>query len=295
MFLITGAAGKTGKAILRKLTEKGQLIKALVFRFDQVSEVEVLGAKEVIVGDMRNLEIVRRALQGVDSIYHICPNVHPDEITIGQSLIDAAAKVGIEHFVYHSVLHPQIEAMPHHWKKMRVEEFLFESGLPYTILQPAIYMQNILVNWENIIMLGQYTVPYSVESRLSMVDLEDVARAARTILMDGSDEGNHHAGATYELVGTPAISQTEIAALLSEHLNCPVFAESVSIDYWIRNIRPSNMGDYQTDTLVKMFDYYNKYGLSGNSNVLSYLLNGPTTKFDAFVKRVINDKLRYVQ
>jgi hypothetical protein len=23
--------------------------------------------------------------------------------------------------VYHSVLHPQIEAMPHHWNKLRVE------------------------------------------------------------------------------------------------------------------------------------------------------------------------------
>ena len=35
-------------------------------------------------------------------------------------------------------------SMPHHWLKMRVEEKLFASGLPFTILQPAAYMQNVL-------------------------------------------------------------------------------------------------------------------------------------------------------
>jgi hypothetical protein len=33
--------------------------------------------------------------------------------------------------VYHSVLHPQTEQMPHHWHKLRVEEMLLESRLPW--------------------------------------------------------------------------------------------------------------------------------------------------------------------
>ena len=130
MILITGAAGKTGKAILRALTKRGQLVKALVFRAEQVQEVEGLGAKDVLVGDMRSQDILEKAMQGVNSVYHICPNVHPDETTIGEKIIDAALANKITHFVYHSVLHPQIEAMPHHWRKMGVEEALLESGLP---------------------------------------------------------------------------------------------------------------------------------------------------------------------
>ncbi len=208
MILITGAAGKTGKAVLRVLAGKSQLVKALVFRREHIREVEGLGVKDVLVGDMRDADIVKKAMQGVKSVYHICPNVHPDEITIGQNIINVAVAAGITHFVYHSVLHPQIEAMPHHWKKMRVEERLFESGLPFTILQPAVYMQNILANLKNIIETGKYSIPYAVESRISMVDLEDVALAAASVLMEDFSKENHplHDGATYELAGTQAMT-----------------------------------------------------------------------------------------
>jgi NAD(P)H dehydrogenase (quinone) len=297
MILITGAAGKTGKVGLRALAKRGQMVKALVFRSEQVREVEGLGAKDVLVGDMRNSDILQKAMRGVESVYHICPNVHPDEITIGQEIIDAAAATGITHFVYHSVLHPQIEAMPHHWNKMRVEERLFESGLSYTILQPAVYMQNILVNWETIVETGKYLIPYAVESRISMVDLEDVALVAAAVLMDAhQNQGRplHHA-ATYELVGTPAMPQTEVAAILSQQLGRPVIAESLPIDTWEQRARASGIGDYQLDTLVKMFTYYEKYDFSGDSHVLGWILNRPATSFEAFVKRTAQDRLHFVQ
>ena len=289
MILITGAAGKTGKAVLPKVAEKGGIVKAWVYRVEQIQEVEALGAKEVIVGDLHDTAILRRAIQGVDSVYHICPNMHPDEITIAREIIDAAAAIGVTQFVYHSVLHPQIEAMPHHWKKMRVEEHLFVSGLPFTILQPAVYMQNILVNWGKIVETGKYSVPYAVGSRISMVDLEDVALAAANVLMEVNPEADQqrHIGATYELVGTPAMTPSEIAAILAQQLGRPVVAEEVSIAAWKQGVRNSGMGDYQINTLIKMFNYYAKYGFWGNSQALSWLLKRPTTSFEAFAKRVI--------
>ncbi len=295
--LITGAAGKTGKAVLRALTREGRSVKALVFRSEQIQEVEELGADDVLVGDMRDLDILKRAMQGVHSVYHICPNVNPDEIAIGQKIIDVAVAAGINHFVYHSVLHPQVEAMPHHWKKMRVEERLFESGLPYTILQPAAYMQNILANWETISKTGKYTVPYAVESRISMVDLEDVALAAAMVLLESgpNEDRPSHIGATYELVGTPALTQTEVAEILAQQLGRPVIAERQPVDAWEQSARASGMGDYQVNTLVKMFDYYEKYGFSGDSHVLSWLLNRPATSLNAFVVRAIKDRLLSAQ
>ena len=297
MILITGAAGKTGKAVIRKLAEKESLVKALVFRPEQVHEIEALGVKEVIVGDMCKSNFIQKAIQGVNSVYHICPNMHPDEFAIGKQLIDEAKAVGITHFVYHSVLHPQIEVMPHHWNKMRVEELLFECGLPYTILQPAVYMQNILVNLGSILETGRYTVPYAVESRISMVDLEDVAQVAVVVLTEVNNNGNQplHAGATYELVGTRPMSQTEVATILSHHLDRPVIAEQMSIDAWERRARSSGLSEYQVKTLIKMFAYYEKYGFWGNSHVLSWLLNRPTTSYDAFLKRVVKDRLHLAQ
>lgn len=293
MILITGAAGKTGKAIVRKVAEKRGVVKAWVFRAEQIQEVEALGAKEVIVGDMRDSKILRQALQNVDIIYLICPNVHPDEISIASEIIEAAARTGVRQFVYHSVLHPQIEAMPHHWNKMRVEEHIFLSGLPFTILQPAVYMQNILVNWGNIIETGKYTVPYDVDSRISMVDLEDVALAAANVLMDihAEDHIPLHIGATYELVGTQAITPAQIAAILAQQLGRPVVAEKVSIETWNSRARNSGMGEYQVNTLVKMFNYYEKFGFWGNPQVLSWLLNRPPTSFESFVKHVVHRHL----
>jgi len=293
MILITGAAGKTGKALLRKLADQTVSVKAFVFRAAQIAEVEALGATEVIVGDMRDGAIIRRAMQGVQSVYHIPPNVHPDEITIGKKIIDAATSTGITQFVYHSVLHPQIEEMPHHWKKMRVEEHLFASGLPFTILQPAVYMQNILVNWEQIIKTGKYTIPYAVESRISMVDMEDVALVAALVLRESLLEGSRspHNGATYELAGTPPMSQTEVAAILSQELGRAVVAESVSIDAWKDKVRASGLDEYPVSTLEKMFSYYAKYGLSGNSQILGWLLGRPAASFEEFVKRTVQDRL----
>ena len=80
----------------------------------------------------------------VTAVYHICPNMHPDEVRSASWSSGQQKSLGSEHFVYHSVLHPQIKEMPHHWKKMQVEGLLFKSGLNFTILQPAAYMQNLL-------------------------------------------------------------------------------------------------------------------------------------------------------
>jgi uncharacterized protein YbjT (DUF2867 family) len=280
MILITGAAGKTGRAVIRALIARGETVRALVHRSEQVRPLEALGAREVLAGDMRDQATMERAAYGVRAIYHICPNISPDEVAIGQAAITAARSAGVEHFVYHSVLHPQTEAMPHHWQKLRVEEKLFESGLPYTILQPSAYMQNVLAHWEQILAQGVYPVPYALETRLGMVDLEDVAAAATVVLTQPG-----HAGATYELASAEALTQVEVAAILSRQLGRPVHAEVVSRQAWKERAQASGLGEYQVQTLLKMFDYYERYGFWGNPRVLSWLLGRPPAPFAAFVAR----------
>jgi len=281
MILVTGAAGKTGQAVIRALVAKGAVVRALVHRSEQIQTLEALGAQEVIAGDMRVQATMDQAARGVRAMYHICPNISPDELATGQVAIRAARTAEVEHFVYHSVLHPQTEAMPHHWQKLRVEERLFESGLCYTILQPAAYMQNLLAHWDQILERGVYPVPYALETRLGMVDLEDVAAAAAVVLTEAG-----HAAATYELAGSEALTQVEVAAILSQKLGCPVHAEVVSREAWKRQARVSGLGDYQVETLVKMFDYYERYGFWGNPRQLGWLLGRPPTPFAAFVENV---------
>lgn len=279
MILVTGAAGKTGQAVIKALSTSAKKVRALVRRPEQMPVVQNLGCTEVLAGNMTDPSALRQAVNGCTSVYHICPNMNPDEVSIGQKIINASLSAGVQHFVYHSVLHPQVEAMPHHWLKMRVEEMLFQSGLVFTILQPAAYMQNILSGWNSIIEQGIYSVPYAVETRMSMVNLEDIAEAAGIILtQDG------HQNAIYELCGLEILTQVEVAQVLTAELGRPVTARAVSRAEWARDAKTKGIQPGALETLLKMFVYYEQYGFCGNSKVLEWLLKRKPTCFAEFVR-----------
>jgi NAD(P)H dehydrogenase (quinone) len=283
MIVVTGAGGKTGKAVVKALVEAGgEPVWALVRRADQAAALEAAGARKSLVGDLRDPVFWGTAFQGARAVYHICPNMSPDEVQIADFAITAAREAGVEHIVYHSVLHPQVEAMPHHWQKMRVEERLFASGLPFTILQPAAYMQNLLAYWDAIVKQGIYAVPYSTEARISIVDLEDVAAAAARVITSPG-----RTGAIYELAGPEPLSQIEVADIFSAALNRPVVAQANDRGDWERRARAGGMDAYSLGTLLKMFEYYDQYGLVGNPGVLEWVLGRAPGRFRQFVDRSI--------
>ncbi len=280
MILVTGAAGKTGRAVIQALSQRGQNVRALIRRSAYGKSLKLLGVTDLVVGDLRDEKAVRNVVRGVHSIYHICPNMSPDEISIGGLILQAAADGGIEHFVYHSVLHPQTESMPHHWQKLRVEEKILASGIPFTILQPTAYMQNILAHRRHILEQGVFSVPYSIQACGSLVDLLDVAEVATRVLTEPG-----HRGATYELVGLSSISQQEIAQEISTALGRTVRAKKMKTDAWANNARSSGLEPYQIETLVQMFHYYDSFSFAGNMNVLSWLIERPPTTLASFIRR----------
>jgi uncharacterized protein YbjT (DUF2867 family) len=281
MILVTGGAGKTGLAVISQLAEVGAEVRALVRREGQEELVREVGAREVVVGDMGDSAVVAGAMVGVRAVYQIAPNMHPAEVEMGRLALDAARDAGVQRFVYHSVLHPQTEAMPHHWRKLRVEEMVLESGVPFTILQPAAYMQNLRGSWQAIVEEGRYRVPYPVSSRLSLVHLDDVAEVAAMVLGDPG-----HEGATYELVGSLPLSQTEVAQELSRVLQQPVQAEQVDLEEWRRNAESTGLGSQAIEDLLRMFRYYAANGFVGNSNVLRWLLNRPPRSLQEAIREL---------
>lgn len=281
MILITGAGGKTGRTLIKALANI-EGVCGFVHREEHVTTLKSLGAEKFIVGDMRDKNVFRSAMEGIRAVYHICPNMNPGEVDIGKLAIDAASETGVEHFVYHSVLHPQTEKMIHHWQKLRVEEMIFESGLPFTILQPAPYMQNLLAGWKSIIEDGVLRIPYSIHSKFSFVDLEDIAEAARTVLTTTG-----HLYATYELAGTLPMSHVDVAELLGILLKRNVRVEKEEIRDW--SLRAGGISEYGFESLVKMFEYYDKWGLVGNPNMLRWLLKRKPTSFKSFIRRSLKE------
>ena len=146
-------------------------------------------------------------------------------------------------------------------------------------------MQNVLANWKYITKQGIYPVPYTAETRLSMVDLKDVAEVAAIILTESG-----HSGATYELSGSEKLSQKAIAEILENHLKRTVRVEVISAESWEVQARTSNLDDYRIESLLKMFRYYESYGFSGNPGVLGWLLGREPRTFSEFVIRSVQDR-----
>ena len=281
MILVTGAGGKTGKAVINSLVARGAPVRAFVRGSAHHAALTAMGVSEVVTGEVDDAQALSRAAKGADAIYHICPNVSPQETAFAKAVVAAASSQGVRRLVYHSVLHPQIEAMPHHWNKLRVEELLFGSKLDITILQPTAYMQNSVAEWDRMKSDGIYRVPYPVETKLSLVDLDDVAEAASLVLTSTG-----HSGATYELVGTPPLSQIEIAEAFGQALNKTVRAKAETVEAWESRARSTGMDDHARGTLIRMFRVYARDGLAGNPNVLGWLLGRPPTSLAAFAARI---------
>jgi uncharacterized protein YbjT (DUF2867 family) len=275
--LITGASGKTGKAVIAKLALERHQLFAFTHKKDYVDELMALGAIDVRVGDLRSDIDLEKAMYGMDGIYHICPNMTSDEFTIGKNIIRLCGKHSVTRFVYHSVLHPHASQMPHHWQKLQVEEELIKSGLDYTILQPAAYFQNIM-GYVNKILNGVYPMPYSTLARISMVDIRDVAEAVVKVF-----ENPASIHGIYEIVGTSSMTQVEIADHLSVALKKPVEAVEIKKTDWEENARRSNMPEYTRDTLLAMFNYYDTYGLEGSPLLLTYILGRNPITIEQFL------------
>ena len=284
MILVTGAAGKTGRQVIRHLADTGTDVRAMVRIPEQVEPLLALGAREAVAGDLLDLADVRCAMDGVRAVYHICPNVHPRESDIGDSVISAARAAGVDRFVFHSVLRPDVEAMPHHWLKFQVERKLRESGLGFTVMRPCAYMQNVLAQLPLMVDTGKFEVPYDVDAKFSLVDLRDVAAAAVKVLLKPG-----HKGRTYELCGPEPTSHRRMASELGTVLERPVEAIAVDLDDWEAKALSSGVGDYAIDALLKMFMWYDRNGFTGSATDLESLLGRPSTSFAEFVQGAIEN------
>lgn len=283
MILVTGAAGKTGRAIIKSLINKGINVKAFVFKDVYAKEIHKLGAREVVLGNLLNLVDLKIALRDVNAVYHICPNMHPEEITIGDIVIKAVESSDCRRIVYHSVLHPQTATMPHHLNKLKVEESLFESGLDYTILQPSAYMQNILKDLNEIIVNRVYNLPYNTESKFSFVDLTDISEVASVVLTTPG-----HIGAIYELNGPEILSMKEIIEIISKESKTDITLTFQSQRNWMKQTGIASFSNFKRDCLLKMFTYYDKYGLWGNCRILEWILGRKPTTIRQLISRKIN-------
>lgn len=265
---VTGAAGKTGRAVTAALSRRGIPVRAVVHRPEQVA-AGIPGATEVVAADITDPVAATGALLGVQSVYLIAPNMYADEPRMIDMAVRGCHGAGVQRVVYHSVIHPYAPAMPHHVDKARVETMLHGCGLDWTILQPASYFENAYGVWDSVRQQGVWPLPYSAQAPFTPVALVDVAEVAASALTDG-----RYRFGTFELAGPEVLTTAEMAEIAGAVLDLDISVE-VSRD-------PAEAAD-RPPRLQAMFDYYDEHGICGNPTVLAALLARPATTWRDWV------------
>ncbi|EAP97359.1 hypothetical protein JNB_17853 [Janibacter sp. HTCC2649] len=259
--LVIGAAGKTGRAVTRALVKRGVGVRAAIHQ-GRRSRIHADDLVHPVPIDLATGVGIEAAVSGVTAVYHLAPNMHPDEVLMATRVADSALRQGVSRFVYHSVLHPDDASMPHHLRKGEAERAIRARLETATVLRPTAYLQNL----DRPALHGRIEVPYSLDAPFTNVDLDDVAQVAARVLTE-----DEHAGASYDLVGGEQLSVREMAQVAADVLGHPVDAVAVPLDEWISG-PGQDLTDQARDDLVAMFRSYDRGGLVGDSRTLRDLL-----------------------
>lgn len=282
--LVTAGNGNQARAVIPQLAKAGFRVRAMRRVNREGPGPKDLGAEEVVIGDACSPEDAFKAMNGVDAVYHVGPSFHPREREMGFNMIEQAGRAGVEHFVFSSVLHPILTGLPQHEIKRDIEERLLESGLNFTILQPADYMQMVSVGavpGSSVFLLG-----WDLSKRQALVDLDDVAE----VLVRVVTEGKTHYGASYELCSGENLSAHDIGAALTEAFGRPFKVMQFPHNY--DKPMPYILGEYdeahmrhQMSVFKVVNEWYDRFDFIGNANVLRMLLGREPTSFVEFARK----------
>ncbi|ARX88759.1 MULTISPECIES: NmrA/HSCARG family protein [Streptomyces] len=246
--LVTGATGKQGGATVRALRAADVPVRALVRdrTTDRAKAVEAIGA-ELVTGDLHDRDSVVRAAEGARAVFSVqMPAMTTEgfdfegEVTQGVNLIEGAKAAGVPQFVHTSVTgagqHTETPGWAEgRWASMEptlsaksaIQDRVRAAGFPHwTLLKPGFFMENFLPSMAFLFPRGTEGGLVSVlnpETRLSLVSVDDIGRAAATAIV----EPERFDRVELELA-SDYLSMTEIAEALSRALGTPLSAPDMT-------------------------------------------------------------------
>jgi len=141
MYLITGATGNVGTALVKLLHEQGYAVRALVR--DPSRAERLPDGIDVAVGDLDDLDSLTAAASGVNGIFYmqVNPGTAPTE-----NIVAAARAADVARIVALSSIGVRLEPVDHPIGADLAarEAVLRESGLEVTYLRPNAFMSNAL-------------------------------------------------------------------------------------------------------------------------------------------------------
>jgi uncharacterized protein YbjT (DUF2867 family) len=276
MILVTGATGKNGVEIIRRLSEKGESVRGMIHARKQ--RTSAAPGVEYVAADFDDVESLRRVLDGVDRAFLVTNS--SDRVEERQlRFVRLARETGVKHIVYLSQLHAAPDS-PLRFLRYHavVEEALRASGMAYTSLRPNLYMQGLLMIGRSIASEGRFFAPAS-GARVSVVDVRDIAAVGAAALTESGHENK-----TYDLTGPQALSHAEMAAQLSEALNRNITFIDVPEQAFRDALHSFQMPDWQADGLIEDYAHYRRGEAAYVSSAVKDVTGVPPRSFAAFAR-----------
>jgi uncharacterized protein YbjT (DUF2867 family) len=281
MILITGASGAAGKAVLAEVAQRGEKYRAM-FR-SKAEAAKASAGTESVIADFSDKASLAAAFRGVESVYLVCSPIR-ELVELEGNAIDACVTSGVRRIVLNSALGAGDYGKSFPSWHRKVEDKLKTTKLAYCILRPNSFMQNVLTYYAPSIRAQGAFYGALGNSRMSYVDIHDVAAVAAQALHSGPS-GDVHEGKTYELNGPEALTCAEVAEKISKHAGIISKYVDLPMNALRKAMLDQGMPDWQVTALLELQEYYTG-GKGGTvDGVLQDLLGRPPLTMDQFLKQ----------
>lgn len=274
--LVTGATGKLGGELIRRLLETDADVKAGT-RNPERAEARFADAVEVVHLDYDVTETWDHAVQWADRVFLVPPPFDPDSDERLVPFIDWTVQSGTKHIVLVSAMGAEAREQ---LALRGVERRLADTGVAWTFLRPNIYMQNFARGFVAASIRKDGTFRLSAgEGRVSFVDARDVAEIGRIVLT-----GEDAFGMAYTLTGPGALDHAEVAAVIARAADRDVRYEAIDDDTMRQLLTQDDWAPEQADTFTALLGAIRAGERAAVTDDARRLLGRDPTSFEAFAR-----------
>jgi len=187
--LVIGATGQQGGSLARLLLQSKHKVYALTrnrnARSSAIQDLENSGAN-IVEGNLDDPDSLRQVVKNIESIFLMGTPFEDGiegEIRRGKLVADIAKENKIEHLVYSSVVNADKNTgIPHFESKYKVEQYIDNLGIPYTIIGPTFFMENLLDPRLGALQHGQLALPLSPSTILQQISVQNIAEFSAMVI-----------------------------------------------------------------------------------------------------------------
>ena len=261
LVLVTGATGQQGGAVTQALLKNGHTVRGLT-RNAGSAAAQRLAAQgvEIAVGDFTDSDSLLLAADGVDTIFAMTTPFEQGvdaETAQGLVLLDAAKQANVGHLVYSSVANADKQTgVPHFDSKYAVEEAIVSSGIPYTIIAPVFFMDNLLQPWmSGTLNEGKLSMAMPGTRPLQQISVANIGTFTTAVI----ERRESVFGKRFDIAGDE-LTNDSLAAIFADVLGRPVNYEGF----------PPDAMREQSEDMALMFEWFDAVGYSADIDSLRH-------------------------